>query len=353
VNRRLRVAQIVCSTDFAGVERYVANLSTGLGAAGCDVIVLGGEAGRMSRELSGAETQWWPARTMGEAAVRLARLGRLDIVHTHMTEAETAAASVRVMTRGRFVTTRHFAARRGAHLSGRLAGVGIRRLVDVQLAISDYVAARVDGPSVVLHPGVPSEASASSINPSIDRAPVVLVAQRLEAEKKTDVALYAWRRSGLARQGWELHLAGGGAQEQSLRSLAKELEIDDSCRFLGPRDDLSERYHRASLFFAPTPDEGLGLAVVEAMAAGLPVVASGAGGHLETVGACPEAALFAPGDIDGAALLLRSLGADERRRLAYGEELQAIQREYFDASTQARRMASMYEALVGSQPRRS
>jgi glycosyltransferase involved in cell wall biosynthesis len=316
----------------------VANLSNSLAEAGCDVFVLGGEPHRMGRELSGGPISWWPAPTVRAAVLRLGRLGRFDVVHTHMTAAETAATAMRMVTKGQFVTTRHFAARRGTNRPGRLAGVAIRRLVDLQLAVSHYVAAGVDGRSVVVNPGVPVDRSA----PGPEREPVVLVAQRLEAEKHTDVALRAWQRSGLARSGWEMHLAGGGQQEEALRALARELGVAHSCRFLGPRHDLSERYHRASLFFASRPDEALGLAVMEAMAAGLPVVAAAGGGHLETVGSCPDAAMFPPDDVENAALQLRLLGADEERRRAYGNSLQTLQREHFDASAQAQAVLALY-----------
>lgn len=63
-----------------------------------------------------------------------------------------------------------------------------------------------------------------------DTWPVVLVAQRLETEKHTDIALRAWQRSELAQSGWEIHLAGGGAQEGVLRSLAQDLAVTDSVR---------------------------------------------------------------------------------------------------------------------------
>jgi glycosyltransferase involved in cell wall biosynthesis len=86
------------------------------------------------------------------------------------------------------------------------------------------------------------------------------------------------------------------------------------------------------------------------MAAGLPVVAAAGGGHLETVGVCPDAALFEPGDVDGAAFQLRSLGAHEGRRQIYGQKLQAIQREHFDSSAQAEQMVAIYRALVDPHP---
>ena len=109
---------------------------------------------------------------------------------------------------------------------------------------------------------------------------------------------------------------------------------------------MAERYQTASLFLALQPDEALGLSVLEAMAAGLPVVAAAGGGHLETVGAAPDAALFAPGDVEEAAQLLRSLGADQERRQAYGQQLQALQRQRFDSSVQAKKMVVLYERLI-------
>lgn len=339
---RLRIAHVVCTDEFAGVERYVVNLSKELARLGCDVVVLGGAPQRMPRELSGQEVVWHPASTVVEAIARLARLGRFDIVHAHMTAAEVSVSAVRLISTGRFVTTRHFASRRGASLPGRIVGVPIRRLLDVQLAVSGYVATAIDGPSIILHPGVPNDTS----DAGPEREPVVLVVQRLEEEKDTDLALLAWQRSALSRSGWELHLAGGGGQERRLRDLARHLGVSETCRFLGERDDLVERYRRASLFLASRPDEALGLAVLEAMAAALPVVAAGGGGHLETVGACAEAALFEPGNADQAALLLRLLAEDDGRRHRYGRALQELQRTRFDASLQTQRMLAVYRELL-------
>ncbi len=342
VKDRLWVAQVVCGEGFAGVERYVVNLSNNLAELGCDVFVLGGEPDRMTHELSDRQQAWWPAPGVQSAMIRLGRLGRLDIVHAHMTAAEIAVTALRAITRGRFVTTRHFAARRGTRLSGRLAAPPIRRTVDRQLAVSDYVASRIDGSSVVLRPGVPTTEPGAPAS----RHPVVLVAQRLETEKHTDLALRAWKRSDLGRSGWELHIVGRGSQEGPLRRLAAELGISQTCRFLGARTDIEGHYQTASLFFAPRPDEAFGLSVVEAMAAGLPVIAAAGGGHLETVGTCPEAAMFAPGDVDAAALLLRTLGADQQRRQGYGRELEALQRKSFDARNHSEAVLATYNAVA-------
>src|SRR6201999_467277 len=76
-------------------------------------------------------------------------------------------------------------------------------------------------------------------------------------------------------------------------------------------------------------DEASGLSVVEAVAAGLPVVAAAGGGHLETVGPVPGAALYDPLDTRQAGRLLADLATDPDRRATYGDALRAGQREHF------------------------
>ena len=74
---------------------------------------------------------------------------------------------------------------------------------------------------------------------SADREPVVLVAQRLEPEKRTDVALRAWAASGLADRGWRLQIAGDGAERDDLEcSWPTHFRIEDSVDFLGRAQDV-------------------------------------------------------------------------------------------------------------------
>lgn len=338
----LRVVQVVCTDAFAGIERYVATLANGLAHRGCRVIVLGGEAQRMSRELSPSVEAWHPARGMLEALTTLATIGRADIVHAHMTHAELAATLTLPLTGGRLVVTRHFAARRGSGPAGRAAAVAIRRAIDLQLACSAYVAARVDGPCEVIWPGVPPNDAARER----ERERVVLVVQRLEPQKDTATALRAWACSGLGDRGWDLHVVGDGTERRPLERLAAELAIERSCRFLGARDEVQIHLVSASILIAAAPNEPFGLSVVEAMGAGLPVVATASGGHLETVGACADAVLFSPGDSQTAGRLLRDLADDEARRADYGHKLLELQRDRFSAERQVARTLARYQSLA-------
>jgi len=347
----LRVVHVVATDGFAGTERYVATLSAALAERGVDVVVVGGEPARMRLELERSGTvavEYHPAASTGAAWQALRRLVPCDVVHAHMTAAETAAAAA-LAWRGQrpaMVATRHFAARRGRSRPGRLASVAIRARLDAQLAPSTYVAGAIDGAATVIPTGVPL----APLGPHDQ--PVVLVAQRFEAEKDTATAIRAWACSGLATRGWELHLAGEGSESTALVELAGHLQVSGSCRFVGRVDDLRRRYAGASLLLASAPSEPYGLSVVEAMASGLAVVATAAGGHLETAGAVSGAALFPPGDAPAAGLLLAQLAADSLRRAAYGEALQAHQRRWLDVDHFADRVLDWYLGLLRHPPRR-
>jgi glycosyltransferase involved in cell wall biosynthesis len=338
----LRVAQVVCTDAFAGVERYIVTLSRGLAERGCDVTVVGGARGQMLRELAGSSVRWLPAASTAEAVRRLAGLRGLELVHAHMTAAELAATLSWPLHRAPLVCTRHFAQRRGSSPAARLLGTVLTRTVPVQLAISEFVRRSVEGESVVVRPGV---ASVPKV-PDGEREPVVLLAQRLESEKRTELALRIWARSGLAERGWTMQLAGDGAQRDRLTRLAADLGVADSCRFLGAREDVPELLARASLFLATRPDEPFGLSVVEAMATGTPVLAAAGGGHDETVGLAEGAALFAADDLDAAAALLRELAGDADRLRRYGRALRAIQQREFTVDRQVEQTLACYRDVL-------
>jgi glycosyltransferase involved in cell wall biosynthesis len=337
----LDVVHVVCTDAFAGVERYVTTLARTQDAAGLRVHVLGGAADRMPAELAGSGVRWSAAPTPLRAARALRGLDA-RLVHAHMTAAELAATAV---GRAPVVATRHFADRRGSSPVGRAVGRFVAPRIAAQVAISAFVAGRVEGPSTVVHPGVPVVPRTGA---EPDRRPVVLIAQRLEAEKRTDVALRMWAASGLAAEGWELHVAGDGALRGELEALTATLGLGASVRFLGMRADLPALLATAGIFFAPRGDEPYGLSAVEAMAHGTPVVAGRGGGHAETVGAADGAVLVPPDDVEAAGAALARLARDPERRAAYGEELRALQQRRFGPQAHADGIAAVYARVLGA-----
>ncbi|MBM4301919.1 MAG: glycosyltransferase [Deltaproteobacteria bacterium] len=112
-------------------------------------------------------------------------------------------------------------------------------------------------------------------------------------------------------------LVGEGREEEDLRRQVRELGLSSSVRFLGTRRDLPEIYRALDLFVHPSLWEGLPLALLKAMGAGVPVVATRVSGSQEAIVDGVNGCLVAPGDPDalGRAILELYLHPEARRRL--------------------------------------
>lgn len=348
----MRILHAIRSDGFAGVETHVARLAVAQHDRGHHVTVIGGDPDLMRTAVDRPLIELRPARTVVEVARELRRLVTHDeatIVHTHMTAAEAAASLALPGRRPPVVTTRHFSSVRGSTPLGRAVGRLVSHRLSAQISVSDYIASHIDGDSEVVYPGVVDVPHSTS---AADRDRTVLLVQRLAPEKATDVGLRAFAASGLADLGWSLVIAGAGSQRSQLETLTADLGVSHCARFLGRRRDITELMCRAGIFLATATAEPMGLSVVEAMACGIPVVASAAGGHLETVGPTRGAALFPEGDAAAAAAHLAGLAADPSRRDAYGLALQERQRETFALGPQVEATDEVYRhALLATTSR--
>jgi glycosyltransferase involved in cell wall biosynthesis len=338
----MRIAHVVLSRHFAGVERYLVDVTAEQRRRGHEVLVVGGAAPQLAIGLAAADVQHRPAGSMPTAARALHAARPLDVVHSHMTAPDLVAVLSQPVVRAPLVCTLHFAKPRGSTPMRRRLWSPLTGRFAAQIAISRFVAEQSGEPCTVIRNGVPDR-------PLVDveqRDRTVLVAQRLEAEKDTAVAIDAWAASGLADQGWQLHLAGDGSQRPALEQRVVELDVAESVRFLGFVEDLDEHMASAGILLATAPREPFGLAVVEAMASGLPVVAAAGGAHLETVGDA-GAASFAPGDVGGAAQALLRLADDEPQRRCVGEALRARQRRHFALGPHVDALLERYDMARG------
>ena len=331
---RPHVVHLVCTDAFAGVERYVCDVSTELHARGWRVTVLGGEPAQMVRAL-GPAAEHRPVASLRAGLRALNAIGDADVLHVHMTEAEVAALLAVRAWRVPAVSTRHFAQPRGSSRAARVSTPLLRRRLAHQFAISRFVASTVGEPTTLLPNGV-RDAPAGA---PTER--VVVMMQRLEAEKQTEVGLQAWAASGLADEGWRLKVAGRGAEAAALQERARALGIGTSVDFLGFVADTGPLLHEAAIFLATAPAEPFGLALVEAMARAVPVVAAGGGAHLETVGTAGE--LFEPGNAGACAAALTTLARDEQLRRRRGADAQARQRSEVSVPRHVDRLVQFYE----------
>lgn len=332
----LRIVHLVVTANAAGTERYVADVAAGQAQAGHVVTVVGGDAAWM-RAVLPAQVRWFAGPTLRCAAIGVLRAGRADVVHSHLTAADLLAVVLRPLHGATVVSTRHIAKPRGATYAARVAALLLQRGIARDVCISEFVRTRTGRPGVVLHNGVPG--SDASPRPG---ARTIVVAQRIEPEKATGIALEAWERSGLAERGWTLRICGDGSQRA-------ELARDDvpGVEWRGWVDDMRTVFLDAAALLAPAPGEPFGLSVVEAMGFALPVIAAAGGGHLETVGAVPGALLFPPGDADACARRLVEFAAmTEAERRDYGGALRHAQRAAFDAAQHVRELDAVYRQVL-------
>lgn len=341
----MRILHVVHSDAFYGVERYVATLATAQATMSDEVAVIGGSATTMPAQLRASAVRFLPGSSLPELVRGLYRFRGADVIHAHMTDAELAAVSTRpcFSRNSRVVATRHFAQHRGASRIGSLVAPLIAARLDGQIAISRFVADRIEGSSTVILPGVPT----TSADPG-DRGPFILVAQRMEHEKSTDVALRAFAASGLAAQGWRIRFAGDGALRAELETLAAALGVAASAEFLGRRDDVPQLMATSSILLATAPAEPFGLTVVEAMAAGLPVVAAVAGGHAESLPPEELTYGFDPADVDAAAASLRTLAADSVLREGLAKAGKARHLDLLTPQIQADRTRAFYAGVMAA-----
>jgi glycosyltransferase involved in cell wall biosynthesis len=334
------VVHLVRTSNFAGVERSVSYLAPELVRRGLEVTVVGGDPDRMAGALTGTGVTHRPSGTLAEDLRALVAC-RPTLVHAHMTDAEVVAVLGKVWLSCPVVATLHFAKPRGRDRLRRTVFRPLPRGLAAQIAISRFVADTSGQPdATVILNGVPWD------HVPRPREQVVLVTQRLEAEKDTATALRAWAASGLAADGWRLVVAGDGAERSHLEQMARHLGVDESVELVGAVRDIAERQARAALFLATAPAEPFGLAVVEAMAAGTPVVAAAGGGHLETAGRVGTGHLFAPGDAEAAAAVLRRLADDPAARTALGEALRAEYLRHLTIEHQTTQLIDVYRRVL-------
>lgn len=334
----MRIAHVVVTDSFAGTERYIADVAVGAAQLGHEVVVIGG-SGRRMPEVLGDHARWLPSAAPSMALRTLRAIGKFDIVHAHLTYADAAAVLTRRAHGGQVISTRHIARRRGQGPAGRILRGYITRHIDREIAISEFVADAVGlPPSTVLVNGVRFRDSAW--RPS---SKTVVMAQRLEPEKDTATGLRGWHASGLAGRGWQLLIAGAGSERPRLEALVANHQIA-AVEFLGEVTDMTSLWSQTGVLLAPAVAEPLGLTVLEAMSAGVPVVASDAGGHLETIGRVSRRPSFRVGDAAAIGRALAEISSDSMRR-DLSSAGRRIQQQHFDLDRHVEKLLDIYRYL--------
>ena len=216
---------------------------------------------------------------------------------------------------------------------------------DALVACSHSVARRMaPAKPRVIYAGV---APARVIAREREARPVIGAAGRLVAVKGFDVLLRAFATVVAAAPAARLEICGDGPLRGDLEAQARSLGCDHAVTFLGWRRDYPGPAGGWDVFVQPSLEEGFGVAMLEAMAQGLPAVASDVGGIPELVEPGVTGWLVPPGD-EGA--LSRALLESLRAPLASRRMGEAARRVAgrFSAEAMALQTATLYEELMAA-----
>jgi glycosyltransferase involved in cell wall biosynthesis len=170
---------------------------------------------------------------------------------------------------------------------------------------------------------------------------ILMTAGRLHRQKGYDLLIQALPMVQKSFSGVKLLILGEGEEEKSLKKLAHSLEISEKVLFLGLRSDVDRLLQCSEIFVLPSRWEGFPNVLLEAMAAGKPVVATAVGGVRELVVDEVTGILVPPQDETALADAITLLLSDKKRALAMGAagRERVLQRFSMDA------MLSKTEAL--------
>lgn len=342
MNGRIHIQHVLLSLRPGGLENGVVNVINRLDRDRFrSSVTCLQEAGAFAARLRGSDVA---VHAMGlrpgndlALPLRLARLfrrTRTDLVHTRNAEAffygllAAKLAGVRRVVHsehGRALpdTPRRMAAQRF-----------LLRFTDAAFAVSQQL--RRD---LMTHLGVPGDrfevihngvdvtriaradrASARGVLGAAEGEIVVGSVGRLVPVKNYELLLRAFGRvAAAASTSLRLVLVGDGSERARLESVAAACGIGPRTAFLGHRDDVADLFAGLDVFVLPSLSEGMSNTMLEAMAAGVPVVASDVGGNREIVEDGRSGLLFASRDEAGLAERLKRLVEDPACRARLGE----------------------------------
>lgn len=177
--------------------------------------------------------------------------------------------------------------------------------------------------------------------------PLLLWTGRLDPVKGFEEMLEAFAHVCRVRPA-RLLLAGEGPYRQAVERLIRRLQLDDRVALLGRRDDVPALLKTADLFLFCSRTEGLPNALMEAMAAGVPVVATDVPGCRDLITSGETGLLVPSGSIESIARAVLHLLEDRRRARSLSEAARAWVSRSCDAPSWIARWVRLYESVIAS-----
>lgn len=181
---------------------------------------------------------------------------------------------------------------------------------------------------------------------SLDENIVINFTGRIVGRKGLDILIHAFTKNSELTLSSRLLIVGTGQDEQRVKEMVSDLGIGDKVRFLGHSSEVARYYQTSDIFVLPSYAEGMPNSLLEAMACGLPVIASRIGGVVDVVEDGKSGILFEPGDVSGLASAMIRLLQDDELRQRLGLEARKRIVENFSIDRIAEEYIELYEEII-------
>lgn len=367
----IRIAMVVHGLAGGGLERAVRDLTLQLHERGFQPAVFStAQLGLYFEELESRGVPVSDCRGTG-GGLRIPGVPRLllrklrefqpDIIHSHSGTILPSSVSRLLLRSPRLIFTDH-----GRYPEPRWVSYVERACltqVDRYVAVAEELARYVQGylamaePPLVIPNGIdqrpysgPAATSREALRAEWEIAPeevLLMSVGRLAPVKNHSFLLRGLAEAARTRPEIRLALVGDGSLEPELRAECRQLGLDPRVRWLGFRKDIADCLRAADLFVMSSDSEGLPLVLLEAMAAGLPIVSTEVGGiptALEGSGL-----LVPPRDVPRLAAAITALAGDPARRRALGQAAQQRSALY-SIEAVGERYITLYREVLGRRP---
>jgi glycosyltransferase involved in cell wall biosynthesis len=366
---RIRVIHIVPTLSPGGAERVAVHIVNGLNRERFEPIIIS-LANPMNCDLdhmlarAGVEVRYLEKKPGFDYRV-YRRLHRVlteyqpDVVHTHLQVLRYALPTMLLLGNAVLLHTVHNLAEREIEPPARVVHRYAFSHGVVPIAVAEEVAQSMKRLYKIAQCGVIANCipTASYSSPQVPREQwrtqegfanddvLFVCVARFARQKNHALLLKAFATGPASDPRARLILAGDGTLRGELEMQVAALGLGDRVRFLGVRTDIQDILGASDVFVLSSDYEGNPLSILEAMAAGLPTVATGVGAVPSLLADKTGGVLVQPGDAEGFSKAMESLLANHKVRESMGAAAARRARENFDVTNMVRAYEEVYERL--------
>lgn len=358
----MRILYLANHLNIGGITSYILSLACGMKARGHTVYVASG-GGRMEDDLRrrGIVCMRAPLNTKSEVSPRLLlsffkllpylKKNGIDLVHCNTRVTQVLGCLLERASGTAHISTCHgFFKRRASRLLFPCWG---RKVIAISEAVREHLIRdfRVNPKDIaVIHNGIDAERFVVGVKEDLGlgQGPVVGIIARLSDVKGHTYLIRAMREVIARLPSARLLIVGDGKMKRELLELTVSLGLEENVRFFPAVSDSRDALSAMDVFVLPSLAEGLGLSLMEAMAAGLPVIGSDIGGIRNLIQNEYNGLLFESRNVDALSRAILGLLQDQEKRQRLGVNAARSIRENFSLSRMAEETEGVYKKCFGA-----